>query len=150
FRSPEAEPLGAALECHGAHQSNDAEQMIGVHVCKKDVFESERDAVAHHLSLRSLTTIEHERFTLAVNRQGGNVAFDRRPRSGCAKKTNAQRHGGQYSARVESFLRAGEAWNVGLITSPPPRHGKQFAIRYATALARGGLGDRKQSIFRGE
>src|SRR5690348_127504 len=62
---PESEALMSALERHGANQSHDAEEVVGVHVSEEDVLEREGDAVPHHLPLCALTAVEHERLSLA-------------------------------------------------------------------------------------
>jgi len=51
---------------------------------EKDVVEVEGDSVAHHLALSTLAAIEQESFSLAEERDGGNVAFNGRARSGSA------------------------------------------------------------------
>lgn len=67
FWTPESQWVGPTLKRHRANQSDDAEQVIGVHVSKEDVLEGERDAVPHHLTLGAFAAIEHQRFAFAVD-----------------------------------------------------------------------------------
>ena len=54
---------------------------------EKDVVEVEGDSVTHHLALRTFAAIEQESFSLAEERDGGNVAFNSRARSGSAEES---------------------------------------------------------------
>ena len=92
-RSPESQPLDSALKRHGPHQSDHAEQVVGVHVGEEDVLERERHAVSHHLSLRALAAVEHQRLALSVNRERRHVALDGWARRGRTEETNIERHG---------------------------------------------------------
>ena len=103
-RSPQSQRLGSTLQGHGPHQTDHAEQVVGVHVGEEDVLEGERHAVAHHLPLRAFAAVEHERFAFAVYSERRHVAFDRWSRCGSSKKANTQRHAREYSAQLDSFL----------------------------------------------
>src|SRR4029079_5576035 len=91
--SPEAQPLDTALKRHGAHQSDHAEQVVGVHVGEEDVLEREGHSISHHLSLRALAAVEHQRLAPPVNRERRHVALDGWARRGRAEETNVERHG---------------------------------------------------------
>jgi hypothetical protein len=75
------------LQRHGAHEPNDAEQVVRVKVREKNVVNVEGDSVAHHLALRALAAIEQERFSFAEQRDGGHVPFDGWSRSGSAEES---------------------------------------------------------------
>src|SRR4029079_9465852 len=70
-----------------------AEQVIGVHVGEEDVLERERHSVSHHLSLRALAAVEHQRLALSMDRERTHVALDGWARRRRAEETNAERHG---------------------------------------------------------
>jgi hypothetical protein len=57
------------------------------------------------LTLRAFAAIEHQRLALAMNRERRDVALDGRARRGCTEEANAERHGGEYSRRLDCFLR---------------------------------------------
>ena len=85
--SPESQGFGSTLKRHRSQEPDDSDEMVGVEVCEKNVVEIEGDPVPHHLSLCPFTTIEQESFSLAEERDGRNVAFDGRSRSGSAEES---------------------------------------------------------------
>jgi hypothetical protein len=85
--SPESQGLGSTLKRHRPQEPNDSDEVVSVEVREENVVEIEGDPVAHHLALGPLTTIEQESFSLAEKRDGRNVAFDGRSRSGSAEES---------------------------------------------------------------
>src|SRR5262249_22055257 len=69
-------PAEDVEQAHGAKQPYDSEEMIGVPVGKEDVPESEAHSIAHHLALGPFAAIEQHRLSLALDRDGGDVALD--------------------------------------------------------------------------
>src|SRR5207248_3299796 len=57
-RSPEMQRLGASLQRHRAHQTDDADHMIGVEVREEHIGERKRNMVTHHLPLCSFAAVE--------------------------------------------------------------------------------------------
>jgi hypothetical protein len=53
--------------------------VVGVHVGEENVGEREADPVAHHLPLSTFAAIEHQRLTFTDQRDGRDVALNRRP-----------------------------------------------------------------------
>jgi hypothetical protein len=74
-RAPESQRFRSSLQRHGAHETNNAKNMIGVQVCEKNILQREGDSVAHHLSLGTFAAIEEERLTFAHERDSRDVSF---------------------------------------------------------------------------
>jgi hypothetical protein len=74
--SPQAERLRASLQRHRSHQADHADHMIGMEVCEEDVGQSEGDAVAHHLALRSFAAVEEKCLAFAHDRERCDIALD--------------------------------------------------------------------------
>jgi hypothetical protein len=55
--------------------------MVSVKVREEDVLETERDTVAHHLTLSTLAAIEEQSLAFADDGDGRDVALDRWTRS---------------------------------------------------------------------
>jgi hypothetical protein len=85
--SPESQWFGSTLKRHGPEESDDSDEVVGVEVREENVIEIEGDPVAHHLALGPFTTIEKKGFSLAEERDGRDVAFDGRSRSGSAEES---------------------------------------------------------------
>jgi tRNA/tmRNA/rRNA uracil-C5-methylase (TrmA/RlmC/RlmD family) len=79
--------LCSPLPRHGSQQADKPKKVVGVEVGEEHVVEAERNAVTHHLPLRTFATIEEKRFAFAHERDGRNVAFDSGARSGCTEET---------------------------------------------------------------
>jgi len=92
-RPRECEFVRTALERHRSHQADDADDVVGVKVRKKDICHRERDVVTHHLALRSLAAVEEQRLAFAHERQRGDVALDGRARGRGSEEAKAERHG---------------------------------------------------------
>ena len=64
-----------------AHQeTDDAENVVDVHVRKKNVAQREGDAVAHHLALGALSAVEQERLAFTNDRDRADTPLDGRAR----------------------------------------------------------------------
>jgi hypothetical protein len=63
--------------------------VVGVKVCEENVVDVEGDSVAHHLALRSFTTIEEKCFSFTEKGDRGDVPFDSWSRGGSAKESQA-------------------------------------------------------------
>src|SRR5665213_2233264 len=60
WRAKQSHRVGAPLERHGTHESGNTEYVVRMHVRKEDLADVERNAVAHHLALSPLATIEEK------------------------------------------------------------------------------------------
>ena len=89
-RPPQPERLDAPLKRHRPHQPNDANDVVGMEVREEDVLQHERDAVAHHLTLRPFAAIEQHRLSLADDRERADVALDRGASGGRAEEAETQ------------------------------------------------------------
>jgi hypothetical protein len=85
----ERDGQGAVLQSHGAEESRDTEQVVGVIVTKEDLAEGKPDAVPHHLALVSFPAVEEERLAFALHRQAGNVPVDSRGRGARSEEGDA-------------------------------------------------------------
>jgi hypothetical protein len=102
--SPETEGLGAALKGHGSDQTDHTEQVIGVHVCKEDVLERERDPVSHHLTLSAFAAVEHQRLAFAVEREEATLRSTVGRDADVPRRCTVSDMVGEYSREVELFL----------------------------------------------
>jgi hypothetical protein len=93
LRPPEAHGLLPTLQRERAKQADHADHVVAVQVCEEDVVQRERHSVAHHLPLRPLAAVEHQRLPLANERDGGNPPLNGGAGSGGTKETNIERHG---------------------------------------------------------
>ncbi len=66
----------ARLETQRADQPDHPQKMIGVKVREEDLGQSEAHAVAHHLALGPLATLEQQRLTFAHEGDTRDVALD--------------------------------------------------------------------------
>ena len=91
-RTPEAKKLRTSLKGHRTHESDHAEEVVGVKVCEEDVGQGKRDSIAHHLPLGALTAVEQQSFAFAYDRERGDTALDCGTRSGGAEEPYNEGH----------------------------------------------------------
>src|SRR5665213_3982458 len=84
WRAKQSHRVGAPLERHGTHESGNTEYVVRMHVRKEDLADVERNAVAHHLALSPLATIEEKGLSPTADGQRGDVALNGRSRSRCS------------------------------------------------------------------
>jgi len=86
-RPPKAHRLRTALQLQRTHETNHTEHMVGMEVREEYVGHGERDAVAHHLPLRTLAAVDEQGLPLANDGDTCHVSLHRGTRSGGTEKS---------------------------------------------------------------
>src|SRR5258706_1824399 len=89
--------VGAALQPERAHQTDHAEEVVGVEMREEDLVERERHAVAHHLALGAFAAVDEKRLAFAHDGEPRNVAFHGGARGRRTEKGH-RKHGANISA----------------------------------------------------
>ena len=108
--------LRAPLECERPKKPDHADDVVAVEMRDEHIVQRERDAVPHHLPLRSLAAIEEQRLALADHRERGDVALDRWPCGAGTEEAYGEGHSPEYigfdPARGCEFLTWEALWHL--------------------------------------
>src|SRR5919108_1870589 len=99
--TPKPKRFDTSLQRHRPHETDDANDVIGVEVGEENVLEYERDAIPHHLSLSPFAAVEQHGLSLANEREGAHVALDGGASGGRPEEAECERHDGEFRCHPE-------------------------------------------------